>query len=149
MRLSLDAWEPVFHSFRQILGEEIYCAIWPHWRKSQRESIEGVCRDARTEVAKTAVLVAEIDSRVVGFLAYELHPEDKTAEVQLLAVDPAYQNRGIGTELNCVALEQMRERGTELARVETGGDPSHAPARRSYEKAGYTGLPLVRYFKKL
>jgi hypothetical protein len=36
-----------------------------------------------------------------------------------------------------------------LARVETGGDPSHAPARRSYENAGYTGLPLVRYFKDL
>ena len=36
-----------------------------------------------------------------------------------------------------------------LAQVETGGDVSHAPARRAYEKAGYTGLPLVRYFKTL
>ncbi|MEJ2210766.1 MAG: GNAT family N-acetyltransferase, partial [Anaerolineae bacterium] len=111
---------------------------------SQRESIEGVCRDDKTEV-----LVAEVDGRVVGFLAYELHPEDRTAEVVLLAVDPAYQNQGIGTELNRVALEQIKEAGIELVRVETGGDPSHAPARRSYEKAGYTGLPLVRYFQRL
>jgi ribosomal protein S18 acetylase RimI-like enzyme len=142
--LSLVAWVPVFHSFRQILGEGIYHAIWPEWQKSQRESIEGVCRDTKTEV-----LVAEVDGRPVGFVAYELHREDKTAEVVLLAVDPAYQNRGIGTELNRVALEQIKESGIELVRVETGGDPSHAPARRSYEKAGYTGLPLVRYFKKL
>jgi len=145
VRLSLAAWEPVFRSFRQILGADIYRAIWPAWVESQRESIEAVCQDG----AATTVLVAEVEGLVVGFLAYELHPEDRTAEVTLLAVDPAYQNQGIGTELNLVALERMRECGVELARVETGGDPSHAPARRSYEKASYTGLPLVRYFKKL
>jgi hypothetical protein len=43
----------------------------------------------------------------------------------------------------------MREAGMKLAVVGTGGDPGHAPARRSYEKAGYTGLPLVRYYKDL
>ena len=145
MRLSLAAWAPVFDSFRQILGAGIYRAIWPDWRESQRECIEAVCRDG----SGTTVLVAEVDGLVVGFLAYEVQPKDRTAEVTLLAVDPAYQNQGIGTELNLVALDRMRERGVELARVETGGDASHAPARRSYEKAGYTGLPLVRYFKKL
>jgi hypothetical protein len=36
-----------------------------------------------------------------------------------------------------------------LAVVGTGGDSGHAPARRTYEKAGYTGLPLVRYYKHL
>ena len=36
-----------------------------------------------------------------------------------------------------------------LAVVGTGGDPGHAPARRSYEKAGYTGLPLMRYYRPL
>ena len=36
----------------------------------------------------------------------------------------------------------------KLATVDTGGDGIHAPARRSYEKAGYTALPLVRYYKK-
>jgi hypothetical protein len=37
----------------------------------------------------------------------------------------------------------------KLAVVATGGDESHAPARKSYEKAGYTPLPLVRYYKDL
>jgi len=31
----------------------------------------------------------------------------------------------------------------------SGGDESHAPARKSYEKAGHTGLPLVPYYKDL
>jgi hypothetical protein len=37
----------------------------------------------------------------------------------------------------------------KLAVVGAGGDEGHAPARRSYEKAGYTALPLVRFYKAL
>jgi GNAT superfamily N-acetyltransferase len=145
VRLSLLAWVPIFSSFEQILGPNIYRLIWPDWKTSQKEAVEKVCRDGE----KTTVWVAELDGIVVGFLAYELHIKDKTGEVELLAVHPEYQNRGIGTQLNNFALEKMKESGMKMARVETGGDPSHAPARRSYEKAEYTALPLVRYFKDL
>jgi hypothetical protein len=33
--------------------------------------------------------------------------------------------------------------------VETGGDPGHAPARRTYESAGSRLFPIARYFNKL
>jgi len=145
VRLSLLAWAPVFSSFEQILGHNIYTLIWPDWIASQRDAVEMVCRDRE----KAAVLVAELDGRVVGFLAYELNDKDRVGDVVLLAVDPDYQNLGIGTELNNLALEKMKEGGMKMARVETGGDPSHAPARRCYEKAGYTALPIVRYHKDL
>jgi ribosomal protein S18 acetylase RimI-like enzyme len=102
VRLSLLAWAPVFSSFEQILGPEIYAIIYPDWRTSQREAVETVCKDGE----KTIVWVAELDGTVIGFLAYELY-EDKTGEVQFLAVHPDYQNRGIGTELNNFALEKM------------------------------------------
>ena len=55
-------------------------------------------------------------------------------------------------KLVCIGLnysDHAKESGMKLAEVGTGGDPSHAPARRSYEKAGYTALPLVRYYKDL
>jgi ribosomal protein S18 acetylase RimI-like enzyme len=145
VRLSLLAWVPVFRSFRQVLGPEIYSLIWPDWETSQKEGVENVCRDTE----EYSVWVAELDGTVVGFIAIELHDNDKSGEVILLAVRPDYQNRGIGTDLNLFALKRMKESGAKLAVVETGGDPSHAPARRSYEKAGYTGLPLVRYYKSL
>lgn len=145
VQLSLLAWTPVFSSFEQILGHIIYTFIWPDWRAGQRDAVETVCRDRE----KTTVLVAELDGRVVGFLAYELNPGDGVGDVALLAVHPDYQNLGVGTELNNVALEKMKEGGMRMARVETGGDSSHAPARRCYEKAGYTALPIVRYHKDL
>lgn len=145
VRLSLLAWEPVFASFERILGPRIYPIVYPDWRKSQREGVEKICRDRE----KSNVLVAEMDGNIVGFLVYELREKDKTGEVVLLAVHPEYQNLGIGTELNVVALQEMRAASMKLAVVGTGGDDSHAPARRSYEKAGYTPLPLVRYYKDL
>ena len=145
LQLSLLAWAPVFESFEQVLGHAIYTLIYPDWQTSQRSGVESVIKDTQ----KFSVLVAEVNGVVVGFIAYELNLQEKTGEVQLLAVHPAYQNQEIGTELNIFALRKMQESGMKLAVVGTGGDPSHAPARRSYEKAGYTGLPLVRYYKDL
>ena len=144
VQLSLLAWVPVFDSFEQILGPTIYRSIWPDWQAGQREGVETVCRDG-----EKTVWVAEVDGLAAGFVAYELNAKERTGEVLLLAVHPDYQNRGIGTELNRFALAQMVESGMMMAKVETGGDPAHAPARRSYEKAGYTALPLVRYFQDL
>lgn len=145
VQLSLLAWEPVFTSWKQILGPKLYpIAIYPDWRKSQKEVVEKVCNDENI-----ATWVAEVDGKVVGFVAYELNDNNKIGEVQLLAVHPEYQNHGIGTELNTFALQKLKESGMKLAVVGTGGDEGHAPARRSYEKAGYTALPLVRYYKDL
>jgi ribosomal protein S18 acetylase RimI-like enzyme len=143
VQLTLLAFEPVFISFEQILGPKIFPIIYPDWRKRQSEGVEKLSNNE-----KINLWVAEVDGKVIGFIAYELY-DDKTGEVQLLAVHPEHQNRGVGTELNTFALQKMRASGMKMAVVATGGDPSHAPARKSYEKAEYTGLPLVRYYKDL
>ncbi len=145
VQLSLLAWAPIFQSFEQVLGHTMYTRIWPEWQVSQQEGIEAVCKDRE----KYTVYVVDVEGKAVGFIAYTLKHEEKQGEVHLLAVHPDYQNAGIGTALNTFVLDKMRESGMTLATVETGGDPGHAPARQSYEKAGYTGLPIVRYFKNL
>ncbi len=145
LRLSVLAWEPVFTAWEKILGPQLYpVAIYPDWRKSQQEVVEKICTDE-----KYSTWVAEVDGAVVGFIVYELNHSSKVGEVQLLAVHPDDQNHGIGTQLNFFALQKLREGGMKLAVVGTGGDEGHAPARKSYEKAGYTGLPLVRYYQEL
>ena len=147
VQLSLLAWEPVFLSFEQVLGRSIFALLYPDWQAGQRAGVEGVCKN----MEKYSTWVAEVDGEVAGFIAYKTDSDeaDKTGEVELLAVHPDYQNHGIGTALNEFVLNRMRESGIKLAVVGTGGDPGHAPARRCYEKAGYTGLPLVRYYKAL
>jgi len=142
--LSLAAWAPVFDSFAQVLGPRIFARLYPDWRARQRATVVEACAEAGHHV-----WVAGVGGRVVGFIVVILDVTPGEGEVDLLAVHPAYQNAGIGTALNTFALEQMRAAGMTLAVVATGGDPGHAPARRSYEKAGYTGLPLVRYYRAL
>ncbi len=143
LQLSLLAWAPVFRSFEHVLGPTIYAQLYPDWATRQRAAVDAVLRDGE----KYTVWVAEHEHTIVGFIALTF--AEKVGEVYMLAVHPAYQNQGIGTELNTFALRQFKDCGMQLAVVETGGDPGHAPARRSYEKAGYTALPIVRYYKDL
>jgi len=145
VQLTLAAFVPVFASFERMLGPAVYKLIWPDWRASQRNGVETLCR----ERDKYTVWVAEAGGSPVGLVAWSVDLADKTGRVQFLAVHPEHQNHGIGTALNRLALKKMKEAGVRLASVETGNDQSHAPARRSYEKAGFVAMPLVRYFKDL
>ena len=143
--LSLRAWAPLFASLEQALGSEIFRRQHPDWREDQRRAVEDVCA-----AQKGRVWVAEVGSSVVGFVAVELdQPERSMGEISMLAVDPDYKGGGIGTALTEFALDRLKDAGMTVAMVETGGDPGHAAARRTYEKAGYVLLPIARYFKNL
>ena len=146
--LSLRAWAPAFASLEQVLGSEVFRRQHPDWREDQRRAVEEVCA-----TKKGRVWVAEVGKRaavVVGFVAIDLHhPEREMGEISILGVDPDYQGSGIGTALTEFALERLKGAGMTVAMVETGGDPGHAAARRTYEKAGFTLLPIARYFKNL
>lgn len=148
LQIARDAWAPVWTSLQTILGPEIWRRLDEDHQGSQLAAIEDLCRD---EGDDAGVWVAETSDAQgpVGFVAYKLNFETQQGEIWFLAVDPDHQNVEVGTELNRYALDRMRQAGMTMAIVETGGDPSHAPARRSYEKAGFTALPIVRYFQAL
>jgi GNAT superfamily N-acetyltransferase len=94
------------------------------------------------------VFVAVADGRVVGFDAIALNAfHERMGVVEIIAVDPDYQRRGIATRLMQHALDHMRAHGMDIAAVGTGGDAGHAPARAAYEALGFTALPGVRYLK--
>ena len=143
---SLRAWAPAFASLERVLGSEIFRRQHPDWKEDQRRAVEDVCA-----AKKGRVWVAEVGTGpVVGFVAIELHhPERDMGEISILGVDPDYQGGGVGTALTEFALERLKDAGMTVAMVETGGDPGHAAARRTYEKAGCVQLPVARYFKNL
>lgn len=143
--LSLRAWAPAFASLEHVLGSEIFRRQHPNWREDQRKAVEAICSSKEKRV-----WVAEVGGAAVGFVTIELHhPEHYMGEVSMVAVDPDYQGAGIGTLLNEFALDRLKEAGMTVAMVETGGNPGHAAARRTYEKAGYVHMPVARYFKNL
>lgn len=143
LHFALRAWAPVFESIEQALAPEVFSAFYPEgWRKSQRTAI-------RAALEGQHVWVAEQDGAVVGFVSVVLHSDDAMGEIHMIAVDPDHQQSGLGSALTEHAVGWMRDAGMTVAMVETGGDPGHGPARRTYERAGFGVLPIARYFKKL
>jgi len=143
--LSLRAWAPVFASLERVLGPSgVYVQLHPDWRVSQRRAVE-----AALTADGMHVWVADVGGAVAGFVAAVLHHDEDLGEVHMLAVDPAHQRRGIGTSLLTAGTDWIEAQGRAVALVSTGGDPGHAPARRTYERAGFTALPVVHYFRTL
>ncbi|GAB3513736.1 GNAT family N-acetyltransferase [Spirosoma knui] len=143
--LSLRAWEPVFDSLEKVIDPELYQQFYPNdWQVSQQEAVEATCK-----AADVKVWVATDAEEVVSFVAVKIHADSNMGEIYMIAVDPAYQLRGIGKSLMENTLDWMKTAGVLIAMVETGADPGHAPARNTYEKLGFKLLPVARYFKKL
>jgi hypothetical protein len=58
IQITLLAFEPVFISFGQILGSQIFPIIYPDWRKSHKEEVEQL-----SDNEKIFIWVAEVGSR--------------------------------------------------------------------------------------
>ena len=142
--LSLRAWAPVHISIREALGPEINDALQPDWRAKQESDVKEVL-----SAPTSNIWVADVDHSVAGFIAVRIHDDQRIGEIDMLAVDPPHQAAGIGTALIEFALAWIGSSGISVAMVGTGADPGHAPARRTYEKAGMKLVPMARYFMKL
>ena len=142
--IALRAWAPVFPSIEAAIGPDLHRVLTPDWRASQTKVVESACASPTTRT-----WVADADDTPVGFVAVDLHPDQRLGEIHLLAVDPDHQRLGVGTALTEFAFDWIRDAGMPVAMVETGADPGHAAARRIYESAGCTELPIARYFKLL
>ena len=144
--LSLRAWEPVFRSVAAELGPELNTLLPGEDRRDHPE------REVRDTLARDGMRtwVADEDGQVAGFVsAAVVDPRRLIGEIAMLAVDPASQRRGIGAELTEIAMDWLCESGMRVAFLGTGGDEGHAPARRVYDRAGFTRFPVVQYFKAL
>ena len=135
VRFGIEAFRPVFASFENRYGKDLFDRLRPDWENAQSSYIESVCTDKDT-------LVSETDGEISGFVVMESNVFDGVGAIELLAVDPKRDNQGLGTALNRAALDWLRRSGMHYAIVSTADDPSHAPARRSYQKVGFTPTPV-------
>ena len=134
------AFEPVFASFRAILGEAVAAVTQAGDDREQADYLASLL----DEETPWELFVAERSGEIIGFVSLRLDPEARIGEIGLNAVHPDHAGRGTGTTMYRFALDRMREEGMRVATVSTGGDPSHAPARRAYEKVGFTvGIPSI------
>lgn len=146
MAITAAAWQPVYNGYLQAMGPDIFHTIHADWVERKQRGVLSSCRKENG----VSVYVVEIDGDVAAFIGYRLETERQVGVIWDNAVDPAYQGRGIAAEMYRFVLKRMREQGMKVASVQTGGDDAHIPARKSYEKAGFTAvIPSVRYYMSL
>ncbi len=98
--------------------------------------LEAAARRFRESLAMD-ILVAELDGRVVGFIALSFAPvlSGLRALVDDLAVEPAYRRQGIGAALVEAAIQRANRRGVTHLLVDTSrGD---AAAQKFYQACGF------------
>ena len=140
------AFQPIFDSFRHILGDTIYEAAQQPEDLAQQDFLRSLLEpDSIWTTWK-----ASSEQQMVGFISIRLDQENLVGEIGLNAIDPVFSKRGFGTQMYQFALDVMREAGMKVATVATGGDPSHLPARKAYRKAGFdVEIPSVWMCQKL
>ena len=141
--IAIAAWTPIREEFRRILGDEIYASQFTNWQAKKVESVKKQLLDGKG-------YVATVDGKVLGFISYMIHTDTNTGEILANAVSVDARGMGIGSMMYNFVIEKMKEDGAEFVTVHTGLDDAHAPARRAYERAGFSAsLPSVQYYKKL
>ena len=141
------AFEPVFESFKNILGDNIYAMTQAPNEQAQKELLDQMVSDN----SEWPTFVYKQDNGIiVGFVSMRLNHEKRIGEIGLNAVHPDYSGQGVGTEMYEFILQEMKYKGMKLATVGTGADASHDAARKAYAKAGFeTELPSVWLCKLL
>jgi GNAT superfamily N-acetyltransferase len=140
------AFEPVFRSLREIVGAEIAAVAFARAEADQAKLLDDICAAGSGH----HVLVVTINGEIIGFVSFTTDAERRIGEIGLNAMHPDHAGRGLGTWMYRHAMARMKELGMALATVGTGGDPSHAPARRAYEKAGFgPAVPSLHLYRLL
>jgi predicted kinase/GNAT superfamily N-acetyltransferase len=145
LEICILAFTPVHESFERLLGTDLFALVYPDWKASNKDYLSSLVNSDE----RGRFLVAEQDGSAVGFIHYEVDSTKQRGTLGINAVYPAHQSKGIGSLMYGHVLQIMRAQGMKYVRVDTGGDLSHAPARRAYEKARFLPIPVVHYFRTL
>src|SRR5699024_9179746 len=132
--LSLRAWEPVFASLENVLGDSgVYAQLYPNWCEDLRRAVQDACR-----CEHTTIWVAKTESLIAAFFPVRLHHAAGIGHTYMTPVAPNHLRLGVGPRLTQAARDWIGRAGMTVAMVEPGGDKGHAPARELYEHAGFT-----------
>ncbi|NOZ22750.1 MAG: GNAT family N-acetyltransferase [Planctomycetes bacterium] len=125
--IAVAGWIPIFERYRLIVGDRMWNDIWKGWEENWFPPT--------AERHNDRMIVAEVNGHVAGFATWWFH-SNEFAEVGGNAVHPEFQGRGIGTAQMQWVVNMFRQKGYTCAKVHTGMDPAHGPARAEYRKAG-------------
>ncbi len=145
MDIADRAWRGITEMLRQRYGDALFAVVRPNAATIKGEQVKAFCAET-----PEGCLVCEEGGRVVGFVTFSFDRGRKIGEIGNNAVDPDCRLKGKGQEMYRAVLDRFRGAGMRYAKVCTGLDEAHAPARRAYERAGFNiHTESITYFMKL
>ena len=139
--LTIESFRPLFeHGLPEQLNPRVFKHDHGDWQGDYRREVPTL-NDPDSD---RFVTVAEEDGQILGYVGWNITQEE-SGRLEMVAVHPVAQRRGVGSALCREVLERLRSRGVAVVHIGTGGDDFHAPARRLYESLGFTGYPVVDY----
>lgn len=143
----IEGWKPIRKAQKALIGEISYNAMFTNWEANKAKSVI-IC--AFGGKPGRCCFSAISDGRVAGVLtAHFTDGEIPLMEIGNNSVSAEFAGRGIGSSMYRFILGEAKKRGCRYASVETGLDDGHAPARRAYEKAGFsrdTAIETINYY---
>ncbi len=126
------AWGRIYASQREIFGDELYDVLCPEGPQRKGNEMRGHCKRTPDRIR-----ICEVGGRVAGFISWSMDKERKIGTLGNNGLHPDFTGQGLGTFLYRSALEHFRTHGMRHAKVHTGLDKGHDPARRAYERVGF------------
>ncbi|MDF3128759.1 GNAT family N-acetyltransferase [Kiritimatiellaeota bacterium B1221] len=145
MDIGQRAWAPIRAMQKKELGDALYAHLNPN---PETEKGRQIAEHAQNYPQWT--WVCEREGPLLGFITFFIDRDKRVGEILNNAVDPELGLKGVGQFMYRGVLNYFREKELFCAKVQTGLDEAHAPARRAYERAGFTQqLHDVTYFCEL
>ena len=131
MSIANEAWRPIRQMSREALGDAISDLMNPVGDARSK----GLQVKAQIESGKYGIAVCEHEGAVVGFITWFIN--GPFGEICNNGALKSTGLKGIGQTMYRYVLDLFRQEGVKAAKVTTGLDWAHAPARRAYERAGF------------
>jgi len=143
--MSVEVWQPIWDSTYKMLGHDIFHSIGDRRLNRYNETCN-MCSDGRTN----AYLMLVGDD-IAAYCSWRVEnaPGGKYGAVLQNGVSSAFKGRGLGLVMQNCIVHDMLGTGLKYARVTTGLDDGHIPARKTYERSGFCrSIPFCSYYKQ-
>lgn len=145
MDIANRAWQSIYDSYANTYGAELTHCLVPDRATAKGEEVRSQC-----EQHPECAWVHEEDGTIAAFLTFRIDEDKKIGTICNNAVSPEFRGRGIGRQMYRKVLDLFKEKGMRFAKVLTGSDEGHAPARKAYESVGFNiKWPTVNYYMRL
>ena len=141
----IEDYESIIAFYDDVTERTPDMAVYARWNKRKHPTLEGI----KAYIEEGSMYLYKEEMVIVGAVAVTMYQgddyhaiewsqqvaDDKAAVIHILAVNPDFQSKGIGTEMILEAINLAKEKGMQAIRLDALA--SNIPAHRMYERLGF------------